>query len=286
MSFLDDAQIALQHLLPGHVLSRMVGRLAYCEIPQVKNWLIAQFIKRFDIDMDEVAEPSLDAYPHFNAFFTRTLKDGIRPLAGPGQIASPVDGTIFSSGQVSEDTRLTAKGHHFSVSELLGSTENTATYANGRYVTIYLSPKDYHRVHCPMDAELKHMTYVPGRLFSVNEKTTTRIPAVFARNERVILHFKGAEGPFVLVLVGAMLVASIATPFSGVITPPGREITHWQYYSGKHLKFKQGDEVGRFQYGSTVILLIPEDGPQFARDMDDNQPVQFGQSLGPHMQPE
>ena len=286
MSFLDDAQIALQHVLPGHLLSRAVGRLAFCEIPQIKNALISQFIKRFEIDMEAVAEPSLDAYPHFNAFFTRALKDGIRPLAGAGHIASPVDGTVFSGGNLSEETRLTAKGHHFSLAELLGSTEHNATYADGHYLTIYLSPKDYHRVHCPMDAELKHMTHIPGRLFSVNEKTTTRIPAVFARNERVVMHFKGPDGPFVMVLVGAMLVASIATPFSGVITPPGGDVTHWHYYSGKHLKFKQGEEVGRFQYGSTVILLIPKSGPQFATDIADNQSVLFGQSLGPQAQPE
>jgi phosphatidylserine decarboxylase precursor len=167
------------------------------------------------------------------------------------------------------------------LAELLGSTEHDATYADGHYLTIYLSPKDYHRVHCPMDAELKHMTHIPGRLFSVNEKTTTRIPAVFARNERVVMHFKGKDGPFIVVLVGAMLVASIATPFAGVITPPGGDVTHWHYYSGKHLKFKQGDEIGRFQYGSTVILLMPKDGPQFASSISDDQAVVFGESLGP-----
>lgn len=280
MSFLDDAGIALQHVLPGHLLSRAVGRLAFCETPAIKNWLIGQFIQRFDIDMDAVAEPSLDAYPHFNAFFTRALKDGIRPMAGDGHISSPVDGMVFAGGQLSEDARLTAKGHHFSLSELLGGTEHDATYTGGHYLTVYLSPKDYHRVHCPMDGELKQMTHVPGRLFSVNEKTTTRIPAVFARNERVVMHFKGADGPFILVLVGAMLVASVATPFSGVVTPPGGDVTHWHYHSGKHLKFKQGEEVGRFQYGSTVIVITPAQGTAFSDDIKEGQAVLLGQSLG------
>lgn len=280
MSLMQNLNTLIQYGLPGHMLSRAVGQLAFCEIPQVKNTLIQQFIKRFDIQMDEVAEPSLDAYPHFNAFFTRALKAGIRPLAGTDQIASPADGTIFSGGQLSGDTRLTAKGHHFALAELLGSHEYDKTYHEGHYLTIYLSPKDYHRVHCPIDAELKQMVHVPGRLFSVNESTTTTIPAVFARNERVILHFKSEHGPFCMVLVGAMLVASVETPFAGLITPPGRSVTEWNYHRGPHHKFAQGDEVGRFQYGSTVITVLPQSMKGFSSELTDGQSVKMGESLG------
>ena len=280
MSLLQNMNTLIQYGLPGHLVSRAVGRLAFCENTQVKNFLIQQFIKRFDIQMDEVAEPSLDAYPHFNAFFTRALKDGIRPLAGKGQIASPVDGTVFSGGQLSQDTRLTAKNHHFSLAELFGSDEYNKTYQNGHYLTVYLAPKDYHRVHCPMAAELKHMVHVPGRLFSVNKSTTTSIPAVFARNERVIMHFKGEHGPFSMVLVGAMLVASVETPFAGVITPPGRGVMEWNYHRGAHHKFAQGDEVGRFQYGSTVIMVLPQSMKGFDSEVTDGQSVKMGESLG------
>lgn len=280
MSILDNLHTLSQQVLPGHLLSRVTGQIAYCEIPQVKDRLITAFITHFQINMDEVAETDLAAYPHFNAFFTRALKPGIRPLAGAGHLASPADGAILTQDRLGEDTRLLAKGHHFSLSELFATEEYNQTYQGGQFLTIYLSPKDYHRVHCPMDAELKHMTYVPGRLFSVSGATTTAIPSVFARNERVILHFKGDQGPFALVLVGAMLVASIETPFAGIITPPGRGVHHWNYHRGPHLKFAQGEEVGRFQYGSTVITVLPKDGYQFDTTLADAQPVKLGESLG------
>ena len=162
MKLMQNLNTLLQYGLPGHLISRALGRLAFCENPKVKNFLIQHFIHRFEIQMDEVAEPSLDAYKHFNAFFTRALKEGIRPLAGYGHIASPADGTIFSGGNLSRDVRLTAKGHHFSLTELFGQPDYDKIYQDGHYLTIYLSPKDYHRVHCPMDGELKHMVHVPG----------------------------------------------------------------------------------------------------------------------------
>ncbi|MBU29036.1 MAG: phosphatidylserine decarboxylase [Gammaproteobacteria bacterium] len=282
MNLTQNLNTLIQYGLPGHLISRALGELAFCEIPRVKNFLIQQFINRFEIQMDEVAEPSLDAYAHFNAFFTRALKEGIRPLAGYGHIASPADGTVFAGGSLSHDIRLTVKGHHFSLMELFGLADYEKTYQDGHYLTIYLSPKDYHRVHCPMDGELKHMVHVPGRLFSVNESTTTSIPAVFSRNERVIMHFKGKNGPFSVVLVGAMLVASIETPFSGIVTPPGRSITEWSFHRGTHHKFSQGDEIGRFQYGSTVIVVIPKSKKGFASDISDGSAVKMGQSLGQH----
>ena len=280
MKLMQNLNTLLQYGLPGHLISRALGRLAFCENPKVKNFLIQQFIHQFKIQMDEVAEPSLDAYKHFNAFFTRALKEGIRPIAGYGHIASPADGTVFSGGNLSRDVRLAAKGHQFSLTELFGQADYDEIYQDGHYLTIYLSPKDYHRVHCPMDGELKHMVHVPGRLFSVNESTTTSIPAVFARNERVIMHFKGKNGPFSVVLVGAMLVASIETPFLGIVTPPGRGITEWNFHRGTHHKFTQGDEIGRFQYGSTVIVLTPKSKKGFSPDISEGYPVKMGQSLG------
>jgi len=280
MNLMQNLNTLIQYCLPAHLVSRTVGRVAFCENNQVKNFLIQQFVKRLDIEMDEVAEPALDAYPHFNAFFTRALKEGVRPLAGKKYIASPADGTVFGSGQLSLDTRLTAKGHHFSLTELFGGEGYNEIYSEGQYLTIYLSPKDYHRVHCPMDAELKHMVHVPGRLFSVNESTTTSIPAVFARNERVIMHFKSQHGPYSMVLVGAMLVASIETPFAGLITPPGRCITEWNYHRGTHHKFVQGDEVGRFQYGSTIILILPKSMKGFKPKVTGGKAVKMGESLG------
>ena len=280
MSFKRSINTLVQHSLPGHLLSRAVGQLAFSEIPKIKNFLISQFIRRFDIRMDEVAEPSFHAYANFNAFFTRALKNGIRPLAGDKDVASPVDGTILSGGTLTHDHKLTAKGHNFSLVELLGNEKYNNVYQGGQYLTIYLSPKDYHRVHCPIRSELKHMVHIPGRLFSVNESTTTSIPCVFARNERVVMHFKSQHGPFLVVLVGAMLVASIKTPFAGVITPPGRDITEWNYYQGPHHKFEQGDEIGRFQYGSTVIVITPNKMNGFDESMVSGRSINMGESLG------
>ena len=189
-------------------------------------------------------------------FYSRP-QEGIRPLAGYGHIASPADGTVFSGGNLSHDVRLTAKGHHFSLTELFGQPDYNKIYQDGHYLTIYLSPKDYHRVHCPMDGELKHMVHVPGRLFSVNDSTTTSIPAVFARNERVIMHFKGKNGPFSVVLVGAMLVASIETPFSGIVTPPGRGITEWSFHRG-HITNSPRRRNWAFPIRIDVIVLTPK----------------------------
>ncbi|MDC1319614.1 archaetidylserine decarboxylase [Litorivicinus sp.] len=280
MNLTQNVNTLIQQILPAHPLSRLAGKLALCENQQIKNFLIQKFIKHFNVSMDEVSDVSLDAYPHFNAFFTRALKQGARPMAGEGHIASPADGTIFGLGELSSNARLEAKGHKFSLAELLGTEEYDQTYKDGEFLTIYLSPRDYHRVHCPMKGELKQMTFIPGRLFSVNESTTTSIPAVFARNERVILHFKGEHGPFSMVLVGAMLVASIETTFAGVITPVGQSISHWNYHKGAHLKFEQGDEVGRFQYGSTVITILPSNTRGFAKNLKSEQSIRTGETLG------
>lgn len=280
MSLTSELSLVAQTLTPGHLISRAVGRLATCEIGAVKNTLIDAAIRRYGIDLEEALLSEASEYPHFNAFFTRALKPDARPLAGIGQIAAPADGQLLAMGDISETLKIRAKGHDFSLSALLGSTDFDDTYRQGQFLTTYLSPKDYHRVHCPLDGELMQMTHVPGRLFSVSLGTVTAKPQVFARNERVVLHLMGADGPFALVLVGAMLVASIETPFAGLITPPGRQVTHWQYAKGTPITFKQGDEVGRFQFGSTVILVIPKGTLKFHDTLTTDQVIRMGESLG------
>lgn len=279
MSMVEDLKIALQYLSPGHLLSRLVGQLARCEAPAVKKRLIHLAIKRFEIDLSDAELRDPNAYPHFNAFFTRALRAETRPLAGSDWLASPADGCVYQAGRISLDGKLSAKGHEFTVDSLLGHQEATHDLLEGDFVTIYLSPRDYHRVHLPIDGELKRMTHVPGRLFSVNTTTTDRIPGVFARNERVILQFKTRHGPLVLVLVGAMLVASIETPWAGIITPTGQGIADWRYHSGPKLSFKQGDEIGRFQFGSTVIVLAPKGlAPELGK-LTSGQCVKMGEGL-------
>jgi len=276
---IDDAKIALQYLLPGHLLSRALGQLAVCEQTAVKNLLIKQAIRQFKIDLTDAESDQPDDYPHFNAFFTRALRPGTRPLAGVEHLASPADGTVYQAGSITENAILRAKGHEFSVDSLLGTADDNRALSGGQFATIYLAPRDYHRVHMPMDGELKRMTHIPGRLFSVNTTTTNRIPGVFARNERVVLHFKTAQSPLVLVLVGAMLVASIETPWAGLITPTGRSITDWRYHSGAKHSFKQGDEIGRFQFGSTVMILAPQGLASGLADLQDDRAVKMGEGL-------
>lgn len=279
MSMVDDLKIALQYLLPGHLLSRAVGQLALCETPAIKNRLIRLAMQRFQIDLSDAEISDPEAYPHFNAFFTRALKAEARPLAGPDWLASPADGCVYQAGQISSEGILSAKGHDFTLDSLFGHREDKRDFLDGAFATIYLSPKDYHRVHLPIDGELKRMTHVPGRLFSVNTTTTDRIPGVFARNERVILQFKTRHGPLVLVLVGAMLVASIETPWAGIITPTGRGLSDWRYHSGPKLSFKQGDEIGRFQFGSTVIVLTPKGMAGELSQLRPGRAVKMGEGL-------
>lgn len=279
MTMFEDAKIALQYLLPGHLLSRLVGQLALCEIPAVKNRLIHLAIQRFKIDLSEADISRPEDYPHFNAFFTRALKAEARPLAGADWLTSPADGCVYQAGCITEDGILRAKGHEFTVDSLLGHNDDTAELIGGAFVTVYLSPRDYHRVHMPMDGELKRMVHVPGRLFSVNTTTTDRIPGVFARNERVVLHFKTPQGPLVMVLVGAMLVASIETTWAGVVTPPGRSISDWRYHSGSKHTFKQGDEIARFQFGSTVIVMMPKRSGAAFSALQPGQSVKMGEGL-------
>lgn len=274
----------LQLILPHHLLSRLVGYLARSEVPFVKNNFIKVFLNRFDINMSEAAQEDPYAYDNFNAFFTRALKDGVRPIdADAHSIVSPADGAISQLGPILGSDVLQAKGRHYSLYELLGGDSALAAeFTNGSFATVYLSPKDYHRVHMPFTGTLREMIYVPGRLFSVNQATTRQIADLFARNERAVCVFDTEHGPMVVILVGAMIVAGIETVFSGPVTPLARSVQRTRYALDEKgpIVLNKGDELGRFYLGSTAILLFPEGKVSFNPSLAADSPVRMGEKLG------
>jgi len=274
----------LQLILPHHLLSRLVGYLARSEVPFVKNNFIKVFLSRFDINMSEAAQEDPYAYDNFNAFFTRALKDGVRPIdADAHSIVSPADGAISQLGPILGSDVLQAKGRHYSLYELLGGDSALAAeFTNGSFATVYLSPKDYHRVHMPFTGTLREMIYVPGRLFSVNQATTRQIADLFARNERAVCVFDTEHGPMVVILVGAMIVAGIETVFSGPVTPLARSVQRTRYALDNKgpIVLNKGDELGRFYLGSTAILLFPEGKASFNPSLAADSPVRMGEKLG------
>ncbi|AXQ99211.1 archaetidylserine decarboxylase [Pseudoalteromonas piscicida] len=256
---LDKLKIAMQYALPKHAVSRLVGKLAAAEAGALTTKLIKLFIKQYKIDMSEALHEDPAHYKTFNEFFTRPLKPGIRPLAEDSDIlAHPVDGAISQLGDVVDGQIIQAKGHNYSLQTLLGGKEeDVAPYVGGKFATIYLAPKDYHRIHMPVDGTLRKMIYVPGDLFSVNPLTAQNVPNLFARNERVVAIFDTEIGPLSMVLVGATIVASIETIWAGTVTPPaGRDVFTWTYPAegDNAIRLKKGEEMGRFKLGSTVIL--------------------------------
>lgn len=267
----------IQYPLPHHLLSRLVGRLAECRTPWLKNALVRRFIRQFKVDMSEATNPDPTAYATFNDFFTRELKADARPL-GEG-ILSPADGRLSQFGPVEAGQLFQAKGHRFSAMELLGDDGEAARrYLGGSFATVYLSPSDYHRVHMPLAGTLTEMVYVPGRLFSVNAATTEHVPNLFARNERLVCHFDTEQGPMVMVLVGAMIVAAIETVWAGQITPlPRGGVQRIRFDTPVHLE--RGAEMGRFKLGSTVVMALSEP-VAFADGLEPGAKVQMGQSLG------
>nr|WP_209319067.1 archaetidylserine decarboxylase [Pseudoalteromonas sp. OF7H-1] len=249
----------MQYALPKHAVSRLVGKLAAAEAGALTTKLIKLFIKQYKIDMSEALHEDPAHYKTFNEFFTRPLKPGIRPLAEESDIlAHPVDGAISQLGDVVDGQIIQAKGHNYSLQTLLGGKEeDVAPYVGGKFATIYLAPKDYHRIHMPVDGTLRKMIYVPGDLFSVNPLTAQNVPNLFARNERVVAIFDTEIGPLSMVLVGATIVASIETIWAGTVTPPaGRDVFTWTYPAegDNAITLKKGEEMGRFKLGSTVIL--------------------------------
>ncbi|HLW74290.1 MAG TPA: archaetidylserine decarboxylase [Gammaproteobacteria bacterium] len=277
----DRIKAWLQYPVPQHLISRLTHRLTRIHRPGFKDWMIADFIRRFGVDMTEAAQSDPGAYPTFNAFFTRALKTGARPLdKTQDSIVSPVDGTVSQIGAIAAGRIFQAKGREFTTLELLGNgAESAAHFSDGAFTTLYLSPRDYHRIHMPVGGMLTRMLHVPGRLFSVNPPTTRAVPRLFARNERVACLFDTDAGPLALVMVGAMNVASIETVWAGEVTPPRRpRVQVWDYKPGD-VKLEKGDEVGRFNMGSTVILLFAKDRIRWESGYGPGSAVCMGRKL-------
>lgn len=261
---LDHLRTWPQYLLPQRYLSELMFRLARIRVRPWKSWQIRWFARHYGVDMSQAAEPDLSAYPDFNSFFTRALRHDARPLPAddPDALVSPADGQLVAFGQVDGDRLLQAKGRHFSLRALLGGDDRwSETFRGGSFATVYLSPRDYHRVHMPLSGRLTQMSYVPGRLFSVNASTARLVRNLFARNERVIAFFETGFGPMAVVLVGAIFVGSIETVWAGRISPPhGGEARSWHFPADAGQpspRLETGAELGRFNMGSTVIVLLP-----------------------------
>lgn len=272
--------VALQRILPKHALSRLIAKAAESQRPWLKNALIQRAISAFEINMQEAKSDDLDDYKNFNAFFTRELKTGARPIDNTaGAIISPADGAISQAGDIRTNRIFQAKGIDYSTSRLLGSSEQAKAYENGSFATIYLSPKDYHRVHMPVAGRLLSSRYIPGELFSVNDQTAQALPGLFARNERLVCEFESDElGRFALVFVGAMLVAGIETVWSG-FEKPGPGAVRESDFSSDSLVFAKGDEIGRFKFGSTVILLVRNNALDWDEKIEAYAPVQMGEKI-------
>lgn len=278
----DDLFIASQYLLPQHLLSRAVGKLAACENIRVKNFLIRQFMDQFGIRLDDAARQSREEFKSFNDFFTRELRPAARPLdTATTSLVSPADGAISQLGKIQDGRIFQAKGQDFSLLELLGGDQQRAAgFSNGQFATIYLSPRDYHRVHMPISGTLREMVYVPGALFSVNQTTAANVPRLFARNERLVTVFDTEIGPMAMVLVGAMIVAAIETVWSGRITPAERKLKVFDYRNPGPVTLNKGEEMGRFLLGSTVILCFGENALQWDRELESGSPVRMGKRMG------
>lgn len=279
----DRLFATLLAVLPHHLLSRLMFAATLVQWPPFKDRLIRWVARHYRIDMNEAVEPEPDRYPCFNAFFTRALKPEARPVdSGPQRIVSPVDAEVSQCG-IADDNRLfQAKGIEFTLEELLGDEALAAVFHGGSFATLYLSPRDYHRIHMPVDGRLEQMIHIPGRLFSVNHATTRAVPRLFARNERIVNCFDTPAGPAAVVLVGAIFVGSMDTVWAGPVTPASRRITRWHYTSTDRppVALSKGDELGRFNMGSTVILLFARDRVAWTDRLVPGQHVRFGEHVG------
>jgi phosphatidylserine decarboxylase len=271
-----------QYLLPQHTLSRLMSRLTHCEHPGWKNFFIRRIIRHYGVNMEEALEPNIEAYKSFNHFFTRELKPGIRPFPeARDAIASPADGAISQAGAITGGRIFQAKGKSFTAVDLLGgSEERAAPFQDGIFATIYLSPKDYHRLHMPLTGTLREMVHIPGRLFSVNTATANVVPGLFARNERVAAIFDTEIGPMALVLVGAIFVSSVETVWHGVVTPPTVSTVQTWRYGEDAPTLRIGEEMGRFNMGSTIIVLFGKDRAAWHESLTAGKPVRLGETIG------
>ncbi|QPF76195.1 phosphatidylserine decarboxylase [Roseateles sp. DAIF2] len=302
----DRLAVLPQYLLPKQALTALAGCFASARLGGVTTWAIRRFIERYGVNMAEAANPDPAAYPSFNEFFTRALKPGARPLAPGAELICPVDGAISQFGAVAGDQVFQAKGHAYSTTALVGGdAQLAARFQDGHFATLYLSPRDYHRIHMPCDGRLLRMIHVPGDLFSVNPTTARGVPGLFARNERVVCVFENAQGPWVLVLVGATIVGSMATTWHGVVNPPRPgHLRDWIYVSpqdasrrpppegvssawggpaptivDQDIRLKQGDEMGRFLLGSTVVMLFPKRDLAFSQSWQPGGAIRLGEFM-------
>ena len=270
----------LTYLLPHRLLSSLARRLAYSSSPRTKQWLIDTVTRKFGVDLGEAAQPDPTAYPTFNAFFTRALKPGAR-LADPDPRAllMPADGRISQCGNIEGGRIFQAKGRSFTAAELLGDAEAAKPFENGLFATVYLSPRDYHRVHMPWTGTLRETVHVPGRLFSVGTAAVATVPRLFARNERLVCHFDTSFGPMASVMVGALLVSGVETVWSGVEIPRYGDAITRKDWRGKGIVLERFAEMARFNYGSTVIVLLPPGVAELAPELVTESPVRLGQAL-------
>jgi phosphatidylserine decarboxylase len=276
----DSLKIAMQYITPKHLLSRLVGSLAAAEAGSMTTAVIKLFIKQYKVDMSEALDSDPASYSSFNAFFTRQLKVDARSICqDEKQLALPVDGAVSQLGDIKHDAIFQAKGHNYSLTTLLGGKPELAKpFLDGKFATIYLSPKDYHRIHMPIDGQLTDMIYVPGELFSVSPLTAERVPGLFARNERVVAIFETEIGKMAMVLVGATIVASIETKWAGTVSPPaGKNVLHWQYptQGDNSVSIKKGEEMGLFKLGSTIVACFEANSIEFA-DLDAGDVTRLG----------
>ena len=270
----------LTYLLPHRLLSSLARKLAYSPSPGTKQWLIDTVTRKFGVDLSEAAQPDATAYPTFNAFFTRALKPGARvPDADPRALLMPADGRISQCGPIVDGRIFQAKGRSFTAAELLGDAEAAKPFENGVFATVYLSPKDYHRVHMPWTGTLRETVHVPGRLFSVGTAAVATVPRLFARNERLVCHFDTSFGPMASVMVGALLVSGVETVWSGVEIPRYADAITRKDWRGKGIVLERFGEMARFNYGSTVIVLLPPGVAELAPDLQAEMAVKLGQRL-------
>jgi len=282
-SLSDNLKVKVQYFLPKKLISRAAGKIASAELGNGTTWLIENFIKYYNVDMSEAEVQEPKEFKTFNAFFTRALKKGARPVVKEAEaLAEPADGTISELGEIYKDAVLQAKGHYYSLESLLGGdAEDAKEFESGNYVTTYLSPRDYHRVHMPFDGKLEKMVFIPGDLFSVNPVTAKGVDNLFARNERVVCFFNNDKiGRFAVVMVGATIVASIETVFAGVVAPSaGKEKTIYDY-SKDNISLKKGAELGRFLLGSTTVCVFKKGKVTFKKGLKAGQTVKVGEKLG------
>lgn len=276
----------LTYVLPHRLLSSLARRLAYSDHPRIRRWLIDTVTRKFGVDLDEAVQSDLATYPTFNAFFTRALKPGVRVAdPDPRALVMPADGTLSQCGPIEQGRIFQAKGQSFTATELLGDPVAAKPYDNGLFATVYLSPKDYHRVHMPWTGKLLETVHVPGRLFSVSPAAVRNVPRLFARNERLVCHFDTDFGPMAVVMVGALLVSGVETTWSGEEIPAYGDKVTTRDWRGEDIGIARFEEMARFNYGSTVIVLLPVGVAELAPGLTAESPVKLGQRLATLLSP-